>query len=47
MFGNKVSTGMAGEIQRAKLKDKTVRHFDENLNETKGIDAVTKQEASI
>jgi len=45
VFGNKVSTGMAGEIQRAKLKDKTVRYFDESLNETKGFDAVTKQEA--
>jgi hypothetical protein len=47
VFGSKVSIGMAGEIQRAKLKDKTVRYFDENLNETKGFDAVTKQEALI
>lgn len=46
VFGNKVSTGMVGEIQRAKLKDKTVRYFDESLNETKGLD-VTKQEALI
>lgn len=47
VFGSRASAGMAAEIQRAKLKDKRIRYFDNNLNETKGLEGSYKQEAAI
>lgn len=33
VFGERVSTGMAGEIERAKRRKRKIRHFDADLKE--------------
>lgn len=33
VFGSRVSEGMAGEIERAERRRRTIRHFDEDLKE--------------